>query len=198
MHWGAKAGECVTCVSVRGPHWSRVCSAGHAEGSLTCSVAGALSFGTILWTALACSRTFCLLKGLVPFVPIVLLLQEKKNEEREESWDPSMGECLYLYKAVTEEEIFFSDHFKMVSPISFKFKMHLDLLRRIWQGAKVPGVTESWCDPKHCAAGQALLPSPVWWRRAPGICCIPCMEGLRLNQMLSLELSERIGVGMLN
>lgn len=72
-----------------------------------CSVAGALSFGTILWTAPVCSRTFCLLKGLVPFVPIVLLLREKKNEEREESWDPSMGECLYLYKAVTEEEIFF-------------------------------------------------------------------------------------------
>lgn len=110
---------------------------------------------------------------------------------------PWVSACIYT-RQLQRKRFFFSDHVKMVSPISFKFKMHLDLVRRIWQGAKVPGVTESWCDPKCCAAGQALLPSPVWWQRAPGIWCIPCMEGLRLNQMLSLELSERIGVGMLN
>lgn len=31
----------------------------------------------------------------------------KESEERKESWDPSMGECLYLRKPVTEDEIFF-------------------------------------------------------------------------------------------
>lgn len=100
-----------TCLTVQGvlwrclQHWQCRWSSlqhwgiTHLQGSC-CGVDGA-TFCPIPCTALACSRTFHLLKELVLVIPTVPLLPDKQFR-KEVPWDCSRGQCWCSYKAVTE------------------------------------------------------------------------------------------------
>lgn len=71
-----------------------------------------------------------MLKELVLVVPIVPPLPDKKFR-KEKSLGILPGVSAGVFTSQLLRMRFFSDHFKMICPISFKFKMHLDLLRSI-------------------------------------------------------------------